>query len=125
MQPMSCSTSAASRCCAGGNPVTAVTNANGNAIFTNLHFGNYVVRETAAPQGYELSDIARTAAVSASALNVPAAPYTVVNQRIRSVLPQSGSMWDATAANLLGIGLISVGVVIGAVKRWKRRRRSL
>lgn len=34
---------------------TVVTDAKGNAIFTDLELGNYIVKETKAPQGYKLS----------------------------------------------------------------------
>ena len=39
----------------GGVPYTAVSDADGKAVFTGLRDGTYCLRETRAPEGYSLS----------------------------------------------------------------------
>lgn len=66
------------------NPVgtlikTAVSNDEGLVRFIEVPFGSYTVRETAAPEGYALSDTESTVAVSADKPAAKASPYMVVN----------------------------------------------
>ncbi len=86
---------------------TAVSDQNGAVVFTNIAYGNYIVKEIAAPAGYTLSQISLSVAVNATSGN-QANAYTFVNQK--GTLPKTGSFWDSTVLLTLGALLVLAGV---------------
>ena len=56
--------------------MSATSGSDGVATFTNVHWGVYQVKETAAPEGYTLSDTALTVTVDAQHLTVAAGTVT-------------------------------------------------
>lgn len=95
---------------------TAVTDAYGVVVFSDLASGNYVVREIAAPYGYVLSQAPLTVSVSGG----QAGPYVFVNQA--NALPQTGSFWDATVLYTLGGLLVLAGMAILLWPKLKKKK---
>ena len=56
--------------------MSATSGSDGVATFTNVHWGVYQVKETAAPEGYTISDTALTVTVDAQHLTVAAGTVT-------------------------------------------------
>lgn len=56
--------------------MSATSGSDGIATFTNVHWGVYQVKETAAPEGYTISDTALTVTVDAQHLTVAAGTVT-------------------------------------------------
>lgn len=65
-----------------GNYVKAVTDENGVALFTDLPFGTYYIKETKAPDGYALSNEIKTVIVDQDQTSAGAEITTFVDNRI-------------------------------------------
>ena len=77
---------------AGGALVkTAVSAADGLVSFDKVAFGTYTIRETKAPEGYDISKTEGSATVSVNNRNVSAEPYIFVNYKPDEILPTDGA----------------------------------
>ncbi len=61
----------------------AISDANGKVLFTNIDYGNYVIKETQAPAGYQLSDIVLKASIVENGVTVKADPNRISNHKIK------------------------------------------
>lgn len=67
------------------NPLdTQLSNENGFVTFKNVEYGEYRIRETKAPEGYNLTSKEITASIIQDGAQVKANPYTVTNSKISS-----------------------------------------
>ncbi|QSZ27715.1 Ig-like domain-containing protein [Aceticella autotrophica] len=63
------------------NPLdTQISDESGLVKFGNVEYGSYLIKETKAPNGYNLSSQVLTATISEDGATVHADPYTFVNQ---------------------------------------------
>ncbi|MEG1255560.1 SpaA isopeptide-forming pilin-related protein [Clostridium sp.] len=66
------------------NPLaTALSDENGKVQFENVEYGEYVIKETKAPEGYNLSDEILKAAITEDGKVVKANPESISNTKIR------------------------------------------
>ncbi|WP_027634360.1 SpaA isopeptide-forming pilin-related protein [Clostridium hydrogeniformans] len=66
------------------NPIdVATSDENGQVHFKNVDYGDYRIKETKAPEGYNISDQVITAAIREDGATVHADPYIVNNTKIR------------------------------------------
>ncbi len=104
---------------------TATSDQNGVVTFAGVAFGTYTIRETQAPEGYELSDTVCTATVSADSVTVSANPYTVTNSKIASTadLPKTGDSMGLAPWALLGICALGIVLIVMALRHTGTLRR--
>ncbi|MDN5571959.1 MAG: hypothetical protein L0G22_12030, partial [Propionibacteriaceae bacterium] len=91
-----------------GNPYAATTDVAGQLVFERLPFGTYYLQETAAPDGYRLSEQLTEVTVNATTTNPT---VTVTNYSTSSVLPDTGT-WGAWPFYALGAALIGLFLVL-------------
>lgn len=129
---------------ADGNLVArAVTGTDGVVRFTNLPFGTYSIRETAAPTGYQLFEGAQTVEISAA---TPDRSFTLRNTREDEPgiggweeeetpgtggwedggtpggkLPQTGGIPKSFFLLLAGVALLGVGIFTLKGRKAKRK----
>jgi len=66
------------------NPVaTATSDENGRVEFKNIEYGKYAIKETKAPEGYNLSEEILTATITEDGRVVKANPESISNKKIR------------------------------------------
>jgi uncharacterized repeat protein (TIGR01451 family) len=69
------------------NPVgAAISDENGKVQFENVEYGKYAIKETKAPEGYNLSDEILNATITEDGKVVKANPYSISNTKIRGNL---------------------------------------
>lgn len=97
----------------------AVSDSAGIAVFTNLVYGNYLIRETSAPTGYQIDD--GTYAVCLSAKNPT--PEIKVTDEKTPVAPNPGT-GDHTGFPLAETGILisGIGIVSGLRKLRKGKK---
>lgn len=87
---------------------TQTTDANGLAIFQNVAYGVYYVREIAAPPGYRLNFV--PVEVTLDATTPAVVSFTVKDSASEQQLPDTGTP-GSLAFLLLGIGLLGLAVL--------------
>jgi len=66
------------------NPIfTAISDEEGKVEFKNVEYGKYVIKETKAPEGYNLSQEVLTANITEEGVTVKANPESISNTKIR------------------------------------------
>ncbi len=121
---------------------TVVSDKNGNALFNNLPFGNYSIKETKAPENYELSQEVKTVNITESTTysytftnvlsetkngnsgntensNSGGSKTEIDKPNGQTTLPNTGSIFNTTLLAIIGLILIVAGIV--SIKRNKIR----
>ncbi|WP_251861474.1 SpaA isopeptide-forming pilin-related protein [Clostridium sp. Marseille-Q2269] len=62
---------------------TSVSGEDGIAIFKDLQYGEYTIKETKAPEGYNISNEILKASIKENGTTVKANPYSISNTKIR------------------------------------------
>lgn len=92
----------------------------GNAVFTDLPYGNYLIRETSAPTGYQIDD--GTYAVCLSAKN-PTPEIKVTDKKI-PVAPNPGT-GDHTGFPLAEIGILISGIgIVSGLRKFRKGKKT-
>lgn len=98
----------------------AVSNSNGIAVFSDIPYGNYSVRETAAPEGYGIDN--NMHAVSLNAQNT-APTVKVVDEKIPlTPNPKTGNEKGLPLAETGILALASGGVILSRKMRFRKHK---
>jgi uncharacterized surface anchored protein len=79
------------------NPVaTSISDTDGVVLFENIVYGNYMIKETSAPEGYVLSSEVLTATISEHNVTIATNHPTITNQYIFGNITLLKTRWDQT-----------------------------
>ena len=109
----------------GGLPCTAVSGADGKAVFTGLRDGTYYLRETGAPEGYSLSAGEAAVVVKNGHAEIGTVTANDFKTGINAFLAAGGSGFGRFAFLGTAFSAAGIGVLFSLRRKKKRGRASL
>lgn len=102
----------------GFTALTATTDANGQIKFSNLPYGNYVITETKAPDGYELLKSQVNVTIDGTnGGNIS----TTISDAPKTILPNAGGI-GTMIFTIIGLILIALAITGYGILSYKRRK---
>ena len=95
-----------------------VSDYNGTAFFKDVVYGSYIIKETKAPEGYNVNSTALKIQINSS----EAQNYTIEYQKEISMLPQSGGPIDDLFMAITGLLSVLAGTALILIRKPKKKR---
>lgn len=95
-----------------------VSDNNGTAVFKDVVYGSYIIKETKAPEGYNVNSTALKIQINSS----EAQNYTIEDQKQISMLPQTGGPIDDLFIAITGLLSVLAGTALILTQKPKKKR---
>ena len=100
-------------------PVTAISDKDGKAVFDNVPYGHYLVTETKGPDGYQILEVPLKITLDGTTVKNGEYTRTVYN-KVNPALPATGSIGYIIP---IAIGAcLGIGLIVYAVISFRKRR---